>query len=97
MANRTVVVVTGSSLILTPSSFNTYYYITTAGFATLTLPSSTLPSQGGAFWQIKNGTTSFLTITLPIRLGLTSPLIIPPLDDVTLVVSPTSSDSLLLF
>jgi len=90
-------VVSGSSLILTSASLNTHYYITSASFASLTLPSTTATTQGGGFWQLKNATTSFLSIALPIRLGLTSPLIIPPLDDVTLVVSPVSPDTVLLF
>ena len=76
---------------------NSYFFITNSGFNAITLPTATLTTQGGAFFQFKNSTSSFLSITLTNTLGLSSPVAISPSNAITFVVSPSNADTMLLF
>jgi hypothetical protein len=76
---------------------NTYIYITNAGFSNLTLPATTAVSTGGTFFQLKNATSTSLAITVNATLTLTSPVIIPPSNAITLVISPSNANTMLLF
>jgi hypothetical protein len=76
---------------------NTYVYITNSGFNTITNPATTLTSQGGTFFQFKNATPNFLSVTMANTVTVASPVVIPPSNAVTLVVSPTTANTFLLF
>ena len=76
---------------------NSYFFITNSGFNAITLPTATPTTQGGAFFQFKNSTSSFLSITLTNTLGLTSPVVISPSNAITFVVSPSNANTMLLF
>jgi hypothetical protein len=76
---------------------NSYFYIRNSAFSNIGTPASTTTAQGGMFWTFKNATSSFLSVTLTNALSLTSPITIAPSNAVTLTVSPTSSNTLLLF
>jgi hypothetical protein len=75
---------------------NTYVYITNSGFNTITNPATTLTSQGGTFFQFKNATASYLSVTMANTVTIASPVVIPPSNAVTLVVSPTAANTFLL-
>jgi hypothetical protein len=92
--------VSGTSLDLSANFVafaNTYFYITATNFASIVLPGSTATTQGGQFYQVKNSTGTSLNVTLADQLGLGSPVIIPPFNAITLVVSPNTSNTMLLF
>jgi hypothetical protein len=76
---------------------NTYFYITNSAFSNVSLPASTATSNGGTFFQLKNATSSYLSVTVNATLTLTSPVVIPPSNAVTLVVSPNAANTMLLF
>jgi len=76
----------------------TYYNITVADFNALTLPATTTSNvDGGAFWVLRNNSAYTLTITVTNTLTLASPLIIPSKNTSTLVVSPASNNTIVLF
>lgn len=89
--------VTGTSLTsatspaITNSTYGAYYYITNSGFANLTLPNITSTTDTGAFYVLRNNTSSYLSVSLTGASGLpaaslpSSPLVIPPSNSVTLV------------
>lgn len=84
--------VTGTSLTsltspaLSVSTYGTYYNITNSGFANLSLPNITDTGASGAFWVLRNNTTSYLSVSLAGTItGLTSPLVFPPTNSVTIV------------
>jgi hypothetical protein len=95
-ASLTVSEVTGTSLTLSSSNYNTFLYLTNSGFNALTLPATTATTLGGTFWALRNATTSSLSITLTNTLALTSPLVIPPLNTQTLVISGVTANTILL-
>ena len=76
---------------------NSYFYIRNSGFSNIVTPASTTTAQGGMFWTFKNSTSSFLSVTLANTLSLASPISIAPSNAITLTVSPTASNTLLLF
>lgn len=88
--------VTGTSLSPTSSTYGTYYYITNSGFANLTLPAITSTTDTGAFWVLRNNTSSYLSVTLAAGSGLpvealpSSPLVIPPSNSATIVWTGTA-------
>jgi hypothetical protein len=88
--------VSGTSQTLSTSNWNQYFYLTNAGFNSLTLPASSVTSNGGRFWTLRNATNAYLSITLTNTLSLTSPLVIPPSNATTLAVSAVSSNTILL-
>lgn len=93
-----VSVVTATTQALTfGSNDNSYFYITNSSFSNITTPGATTTGQGGCFWQFRNATSSFLSVTLTNSLSLVSPISIAPNNSVTLVVSPVSNNTLLLF
>lgn len=95
-----VTIVTGTSVDISANYgalANSYVYLTNSGFNTITNPSTTSTAQGGTFFQFKNATSSFLSVTMANTVTITSPVVIPPSNAVTLVVSPTTNNSLLLF
>jgi hypothetical protein len=88
--------VSGTSQTLSSSNWNQYFYLTNSGFNALTLPSSTVATSRGRFWTLRNATTSNLSITLTNTLTLTSPLVVPPSTAVTLAISGSASNTILL-
>ena len=94
--NLPVTEVSGTSLTLASSNYNGYFYLTNSGFSAVTLPTATATSNAGAFWSLRNATSSYLSVTLTNNLSLTSPLVIPPSNAQTLVVSGVSSNTILL-
>jgi hypothetical protein len=78
---------------------NTYFYITSSAFASLTLPgtSYTVTSNGGTFFQFKNSTSSYLSITLTSNANLPTSVSIAPSNALTFVISPTAANTFLLF
>jgi hypothetical protein len=94
-----VTVVTGTSVDISANYAalaNSYLYITNSGFSTITNPSTTSTAQGGTFFQFKNATSSYLSVTMANTVTIASPVIIPPSNAVTLVVSPTVANTFLL-
>jgi hypothetical protein len=94
-----VTVVTGTSVDISANYAalaNSYLYITNSGFNTITNPSTTTTTQGGTFFQFKNATSSYLSVTMANTVTIASPVIIPPSNAVTLVVSPAANNSFLL-
>jgi hypothetical protein len=89
--------VSGTSLTLASSNYNTFFYLTNPGFNAATLPASTVTSAGGNYWTLRNATQNYLSVTLTNTLTLTSPLSIPPENSATLVISGVSSNTILLF
>ena len=87
----------GTSLTLASSNYNSFFYLTNAGFNAVTLPASTATTAAGNYWTLRNATQSYLSITLTNTLTLTSPLAIPPENSATLVISGASSNTILLF
>lgn len=86
-----------TSQTLSSANYNTFFYLSNSGFNAITLPASTSTADGGNYWTLRNGTSTYLSITLTNTLTLTSPLVIPPGNSVTLVVSGTSANTILLF
>jgi collagen type VII alpha len=86
-----------TSQTLTSANYNTFFYLSNSGFNAVTLPASTSTADGGNYWTLRNGTSTYLSITLTNTLTLSSPLVIPPGNSVTLVVSGTSANTILLF
>lgn len=94
-----VTVVTGTSVDISANYgtlANSYFYITNSGFNTITNPSTTSTSQGGTFFQFKNATSSSLSVTMANSVTIASPVIIPPSNAITLVVSPAASNTFLV-
>jgi hypothetical protein len=75
---------------------NSYFYITNSGFTTISNPTATTKAQGGTFFQFKNATSSFLNVTVASTISITSPVVIPPSNALTLVVSPAADNTFLL-
>jgi hypothetical protein len=99
-ARLPVYIVTAASLDLSTNYSgyaNTYVYLTNTGFSSVLLPTTTATSNGGTFFQLKNSTASYLSVTLNATLGLTSPVVISPSNAITLVVSPSNANTMLLF
>jgi len=88
--------VSGTSVTLASSNYNAAFYITNSGFNAATLPSATVTADAGSFWTLRNATSSSLSITLTNTLNLTSPLVIPPSNAQSLVVSGVTSNTILL-
>jgi hypothetical protein len=88
--------VSGTSLTLASSNYNTHFYLTNGGFNAVALPASTLTTDGGNYWSLRNSTNTSLSITLTNTLNLTSPLIIPSSNTQTLVISSNTSNTILL-
>ena len=94
-----VTVVTGTTLDLSAnySTYaNSYFYITNSGFNTITNPSTTSTTEGGTFFQLKNATSTSLSITMANTVTISSPVVIAPTNAVTLVVSPAANNTFLL-
>jgi hypothetical protein len=96
LARLPVTEVSGTSLTLDSSNYNRTFYLTNSGFNAATLPSSTAISDDGSFWSLRNATNTSLSITLTNTLNLTSPLVIPPANTQTLVISGVTSNTILL-
>ena len=87
----------GTSLTLASSNYNSLFYLTNAGFNSVTLPASTTTAVGGNYWTLRNATNNYLSITLINTLSLVSPLVIPPSNATTLGISRVTSNTILLF
>jgi len=81
-----VTTTTLTSPAISTSTYGTYYYITNSGFSGVTLPAITSATDTGAFWVLRNNTTSYLSAALSGTItGLISPIVIPPSNAVTIV------------
>ena len=89
--------VSGTSLTLSATNYNYFFYLSNSGFNAVTLPSSTATSAGGNYWSLRNATAGNLSITLTNTLSLTSPLVIPSGNSTTLTISGVTSNTILLF
>jgi hypothetical protein len=78
--------ITATSLTVTTETYGTYYYITDTGFDSLTLP-STAPTDTGAFWVIRNATSTYLSVTVYNNNNIISPISIPGGTSVTVAVT----------
>jgi hypothetical protein len=76
---------------------NSYIYLTNTAFSSVRLPTAVATTLGGTFFQLKNSTPAYLSVTLNATLGLVSPVSIAPSNAITLVVSPSVANRLLLF
>jgi hypothetical protein len=95
-----VFVVSGTSVDISTNFnayANSYFYITNSGFTTISNPAVTATTQGGTFFQFKNATSSYLSVTVASSVSITSPVVIPPSNAITLVVSPSNANTFLLF
>lgn len=81
----------GTSPAISTATYGKYYYITNSGFNALTLPADTTGSTLGSYWVLRNSTSSYLSITVTNLGGLATPLVIPPSNSVTIVVTTASS------
>lgn len=91
----TVSEVSATSLTLSSSNWNKYFYLTNVGFNAVTLPVSTATTDAGNYWTLRNATSQYLSITITNTLSLTSPLTIPPQTSVTLTISGVSANTIL--
>jgi len=85
--------VTTSNLTLTTASAGTYYYISTTTFSSLTMP-ATLPSTAGLFWTLRNSTGSYLSVTIGNNANLTTPMIMAPSNNTTIVVTVSGTNGM---
>jgi hypothetical protein len=81
----------GTSPAISTSTYGTYYYITNSGFNALTLPTTTAGSTVGSYWVLRNNTSTYLSITVTNTANVTNPLVIPPSNSATIVVTTASS------
>jgi hypothetical protein len=94
--------ISGTSIdISTVANYNTYansyFYITNPSFSAISNPNVTSSNQGGTFFQFKNATSVYLSVTMAGTTSISSPVVIPPSNAITLVVSPISNNTFLLF
>ena len=85
--------VTTSNLTLTTASAGTYYFISTTTFSSLTMP-ATLPSTAGLFWTLRNSTGSYLNVTIGNNVNLTTPIILAPSNNTTIVVTVSGTNGM---
>jgi hypothetical protein len=88
--------ITGTSLTLAASNYNSYFYVTNSAFNSITFPASTSIANGGSFWTLRNATSVVLSITLTNTLTLSSPFNIPSSNSATFVISSVSANTLLV-
>ena len=88
--------VSGTTITLASSNYNTFFYLTNSGFNSATLPATTATTAGGNYWTLRNASGASLSITLTNTLSLASPLVIPTGNAQTLVISAVTSNTLLL-
>ena len=88
---------TGTSLTLSTANDNQMFHLRNSGFNAITLPATTSTADGGGYWTLRNSTPTTMSITITNTLTLTSPLVVPGLSSATLVISPESANTVLLF
>ena len=87
IANVTGTILNGTtSPGITGSTYGTYYNITNSGFTGLGLPTTPVGDTGN-YWVLRNNTTSYLSVTVTNNSNLPNPLVIPPSNSSTIVVS----------
>jgi hypothetical protein len=86
----------GTSITLSSETYSAIVYISDSQFSAITLPSSTATSDGGNYWTLRNATSVHLSISVTNTLSLVSPLVIPPESSLSLVISSTDADTILL-
>ena len=79
-----------TSPAISTATYGRYYNITNSGFNALTLPSITAATDTGAFWVLRNNTSSYLSVSLTGATGLSSPMVIPPSNAVTIIWNGTA-------
>jgi sugar lactone lactonase YvrE len=90
--------VTTSNLTVASNSFGTHYNITNSAFASLTLPTINWSNDSNGYWVFRNNTSSYLSTTVTYTTAGTSaptnPVVIPPTNSVTIMVTyPSGSTS----
>jgi hypothetical protein len=88
---------TGTALTLSVANDNQMFHLRNSGFNAITLPATTATSDGGGYWTLRNATPTTMSITITNTLTLTTPLVLPGLSSATLVISPESANTVLLF
>ena len=81
----------GTTPAISTSTYGTYYYLTNSGFNALTLPTTTAGSTVGSYWVLRNNTSTYLSIAVTNNANITTPLVIPPSNATTIVVTTASS------
>lgn len=92
----TLVRPTGTSITLSSETYSAIVYISDSQFSAITLPSTTATSDGGNYWTLRNATNVHLSISVTNTLSLVSPLVLPPESSLSLVISSTDADTILL-
>jgi sugar lactone lactonase YvrE len=90
--------VTTSNLTVASNSFGTHYNITNSAFSSLTLPTISWSNDSNGYWVFRNNTSSYLSTTVTYTTAGTSaptnPVVIPPTNSVTIMVTfPSGSTS----
>jgi hypothetical protein len=78
---------------------NTYYFLTNAGFNSLTTVAVTTAANSGSFWTLYNSTGSYLSVTVSGGHTLNpnlNPFPIPPYSSANVVVSPSANNTYLI-
>lgn len=87
--------VSGSSLTVPTNAFGTHYNITNSGFSALTLPTINWNNDSNGYWVFRNNTSSYLSTTVTYTtMGAsapTNPVVIPPSNSTTIMVTNTSN------
>ena len=87
--------VSGSSLTVPTNAFGTHYNITNSGFSALTLPTINWSNDSNGYWVFRNNTSSYLSTTVTYTtMGAsapTNPVVIPPANSTTILVTNTSN------
>jgi hypothetical protein len=83
--------VSGTSLTVPTNSFGTHYNITNSGFSSLTLPAINWSNDSNGYWVFRNNTSSYLSTTVTYTTAGTSaptnPVVIPPANSTTIMVT----------
>ena len=87
--------VSGSSLTVPTNAFGTHYNITNSGFSALTLPTINWNNDSNGYWVFRNNTSSYLSTTVTYTTAgasaPTNPVVIPPANSTTIMVTNTSN------
>ena len=87
--------VSGSSLTVPANAFGTHYNITNSGFSALTLPTINWNNDSNGYWVFRNNTSSYLSTTVTYTTAgasaPTNPVVIPPSNSTTIMVTNTSN------
>jgi hypothetical protein len=84
-------ITSGTTIVISSSTYGTHYNITTSAITGVTIPSTTWSTDSNAYWVFRNNTGSYLSITFTYsgayNTAPTNPVVIPPLNSVTLMAT----------